>query len=92
MERCGDKHAALLQTKAWSNNTDTVPLDTLCSVLLTTGPVSSLVFFFTCLSLLTCLQQFVLKKNKWKLWLVNTDVIFKPRSVTSAHTPTEHIL
>lgn len=63
MERCGDKHAALLQTKAWSNNTDTLPLDTLCSVLLTTGPVSSLGFFFACLSLLTCLQQFVLKKK-----------------------------
>lgn len=51
MERCGDKHAALLQTKAWSNNTDTLPLDTLCSTLLTTGPVGSLGFFYMLVSI-----------------------------------------
>lgn len=49
-------------------------------------------FFFYMLVSIDLLAAVCAEKNKQKLWLVNTDVIFKPRSVTSAHTPTEHIL
>lgn len=80
-----------LQTKAWSNNTDTLPLDTLCSVLLTTGPVSSLVFLQARLCRLAC-RSVCLKKFIWKLWLVNTDVIFTVRYPNPTHCVTATLL